>query len=76
VRVVFTDNVTDHTRRLLVRLVPVVVQFVHGEQYAPMNRFQAVTHIRQSSADNYAHGVIEVGLFQLVFNVDWQNFFG
>src|SRR5690606_32841395 len=34
VRVVFTDHVTDHTGGFLVRLVPVVAQLAHGEQYA------------------------------------------
>jgi hypothetical protein len=75
-RVVLTDYITHHTGRLFVRLVPVIVQFVHGEEYTPMNRFKAVTHIRQSTPDDDAHGIIEIGLFQLIFDVDWQNFFG
>src|SRR5690606_39834066 len=33
VRVVFTDHVPDHTGGFLVRLVPVVAQLAHGEQY-------------------------------------------
>ena len=46
VRVVLTDHVTDDTRRFLVRLVPVVVQLVHREQYPAMHRLQTVARIR------------------------------
>ena len=76
VRVVFTDDVTNHTRRLQVRLVPVVAQLAHGVEHATVYRLEAVTHIRQSPADDYAHGVIQVGLFQFVFDIDWKDFFG
>jgi len=41
-----------------------------------MNRLQAIAHIRQGAPDNHAHGVIEVRLAQLFFDIDWQNFFG
>ena len=43
---VLTDDVTDNASRFLVRLVVVVVQFVHGEQDPPVNRFKAVPHVR------------------------------
>ena len=39
VRVVFTHNLTHHTRRFSVRAVVVVVLFVHGKQDATMHRF-------------------------------------
>jgi hypothetical protein len=45
VRVVLADDVADDTRRLLVGAVPVVGQFVHREQHAPMHRLEAVAHI-------------------------------
>ncbi len=60
VRVIFTDHVTDDTRRLLVRAVPVVVQFVHREQHAPMHGFQAIADIREGTSDDHAHRVIEI----------------
>ena len=39
VRVVFTNNVTYHTRRLFIGLVPVVIQLVHGEQDTTVDWF-------------------------------------
>ena len=63
VGVVFTDNITHHTGGLLIGLVPVVVQFGHGEQNAAVNRLEAIPHIRKRPPDDHAHGVIEVGLF-------------
>ncbi len=74
--VVLTDNVTDHTGGLLIGLVPVVVQLVHGEQYAAMHRLEAVAHIRQRPPNDHAHGVIQVRLFEFVFDVDRGNFSG
>jgi hypothetical protein len=37
---------------------------------------QAIARIRQCPPDNYAHRVVEVGLFQLVFDIDREDFFG
>src|SRR5690606_25370723 len=42
VRVVLTDDVADHTSRLLVRLVPVVAELAHGIQHAPVHGLEAV----------------------------------
>jgi hypothetical protein len=44
---VFTDHVADDARGLLVRLVAVVAELVHGEQHAAMHRLEAVAHIRK-----------------------------
>ena len=74
--VILTDDVADHARRLLVGLVPVVAQFVHGEQDPAMDRLEAVAHVRQRPAHDHAHGVIQVGLTHLVFQVDGDDFFG
>ncbi len=74
--VVLTDNVTDHTGGLLVALVPVVVELVHGEQHPPVNRFQAIADIGQGPPDNHAHRVVEVRLLELVLDVDGKNFLG
>src|SRR5690606_34064184 len=76
VGVIFTDHVTDHTGGFLVGLVPVVTQLAHREQHAAVHRLQAITRIRQGTPDNHAHGVVEVGLFQLVFDIDRYDFFG
>ena len=65
--VIFTDHVADHARRFLVRLVVIVAEHTHRVQHAPMYRFQTITHIRKRTADNDAHGVVQVGLTHLVF---------
>ena len=65
-RVEPADNVAHHARRLpewSARSDPGVV---HRIENAPMNRFKAIPGIRQCSSHDYAHGVIQVGLFHLV----------
>ena len=74
--VILTDDVTHHTGGFLVGLVPVVVEFGHGEQYAAMHRLEAVTHVWKCPPHDDAHGVIEIGLFELVFNIYRQDLFG
>ena len=39
-----------------------------------MHGLEPVAHVGQSPADDHAHRVIHVGLFQLVFDVDRENF--
>jgi hypothetical protein len=73
--VILTNHVTDNACRLFIGLVPVVVQLSHRKQGTAMDRFQPVTHIRQCAPDNYAHGVIQVRLLHLVFEIDRDNFF-
>ncbi|MNF95701.1 hypothetical protein D3C84_784670 [compost metagenome] len=75
-RVILTDHVTDNTGRFLVRLVEVVAQLAHREQYATVHGLEAIARIRQCTADDHAHRVVEVGLFQLVFDIDREDFFG
>lgn len=41
-----------------------------------MDRFQAVTNIRECAPHDDAHRVIEIGLAHLVFEIDGQNFAG
>ena len=73
--VVFTDNVTNHTGRLLVGLIPVVAQLAHGVEHATVDRFEAITHIWQRSTNDYTHGVIEIGLFHLLLDIYREDFF-
>ena len=76
VGMVLTDDIAHHAGGLLVRLVPVVAELVHGEQHAPMHRLQAIAHVGQRTADDHAHRVIEVRLLELVLDIDWQNLSG
>ncbi len=75
-RMVLTDHVTDHAGRLLVRFVPGIAQFVHREQYAAMDRLQAVANIGERTPHDDAHRVVEIALAHLVFDVDADDFFG
>ena len=74
VRMVFADDVAHDARGLLVGLVPVVAQFAHGVEHAPMHGLQAVANIGQSAADDDAHGVIQIGFAHLVFEIYGQYF--
>jgi hypothetical protein len=35
-----------------------------------MNGFEAVSHVRQGPADDDAHGIVHIGLFHLIFDID------
>ncbi len=74
VRMVFADDIADHARGFLVGLVPVVAQFAHGVQHAPVHGLQAVADVGQSAADDHAHRVIQVGFAHLVFEIYGQYF--
>ena len=66
VRVIFTDDVADHARRLAIRLVPLVAVLVHRIEDAPVHGFEAVARIGQRARHDHAHGVIEVALLHLL----------
>ena len=73
VGVVLADHVADHAGGFFVGLVPVVVELVHGEQHAPVHGLEAVADIGQGAAHNDAHGVVEIGLLELVLNGDGSD---
>ena len=74
VRVVFADDVADDARGFLVGLVPVVSELAHGVQDAAVHGLQAVAHVGQRAADDHAHGVVEIRLAHLVFEIHGKNF--
>jgi hypothetical protein len=39
-----------------------------------VHRLQAVAHVRQRAPDDHAHGVVEIRLAHLVFEIDRENF--
>ena len=73
-RVVFTDYVTNDTGRFFIGFIPVVAQYVHGVKYATVNRLQAISDVRQRTANNDRHRIIQIGALQLFLNVDRCNF--
>ena len=73
---VFANDIAHDTSRLFVGTVPVVIQFMHGEQNAPVYRLKSVTGIGKCPANDYAHCVVEVAPSHFFFKTDGQGFFG
>lgn len=73
---VLTDDVPDDTRRLLVRAIPVVVQFMHRVQRPAMHRLQAIADIGKRAPDDYTHRVIEIRTAHFLLEGDRQSLFG
>ena len=76
VGVVFADHVADDAGGFFVRLVPIVAHFAHGEQAAAMDGLQTVADVGQRPAYDHAHGVIEIGLFHFVRQIDGKRLLG
>ena len=60
-RMVRAHHVADDTGGFHIGAIGGVIALLHRVQNAPVDRLQAVAHIRQSAADDHAHRVIEVG---------------
>ena len=60
VRMVLTHHVSDDTGALLVGLVARVAELPHGIEGAAVNRLQAVSRVRDGTADDHAHRVVDV----------------
>ena len=76
VRVVLADDVADDAGGFLVGLVLVVAELAHGVEHAAMHGLQAVAHVGQRAPDDHAHGIVEIGLPHLVFEIDGDDFAG
>ena len=74
VRMVFTDNVADDSRRLFVSRVVGVSEFLHREEHSAVNRFQTVSDIGQRPVGNDAHRIVDERRFHGVFDRDIFNF--
>ena len=55
---------------LLVAEVGPEPEVVHGQQDAPLRRFEAVAHVRQGPADDDAHGVAEVAILEFILDIE------
>ena len=69
-RVILTHHVPDDAGRFHVGTVGRMALLVHREQDAAVHGLEAVARIRQRAADDHAHGVVEIGALQLVFDGD------
>ncbi|MGY3421105.1 hypothetical protein ACVWZW_001580 [Bradyrhizobium sp. F1.13.4] len=75
-RMIFTDDVTDHAGGLDVLLVRRVPLLVHRVQDAAMHRLETVAGVRQRPRHDHAHGVVEIGLLHLLEDGDGANIRG
>ena len=76
VRVVLADHVADDAGGLLVSPVPVVRQLVHRIEHPSMDGLEPVAHVRQRSADDDTHRVVEVRPAHLFLETDRYCFLG
>ena len=67
--VIFAEHFTHHTRALAVRTVAGETQLIHRVENPAMDRLETITGVRQSSADDHAHRVLEVRARHLVAQV-------
>ena len=76
---ILAHHVAHDQGRFAIGLVPVAAILVHRIENAAMHGLQTVARIRQRAAHDHAHGVIEIGFFQLVLDRDrrdWRPCFG
>src|SRR5690606_31909314 len=69
-RVIFTHHVRDRTGRLHVLSVPVVAALMRRIEDAAMHGLEAISHIRQRTRNDHAHGVIEIASLHLLYDGD------
>ena len=69
VRVELSHDVTDDTAALGERTVGAVAAVVHRVQHATVDGLEAVTHVRQRTAHDDAHRVVEVRALHLELQV-------
>ena len=69
-RVIALHRLADDARALAGRGRRTQSQVLHRHQNAPLRRLQPVTHIGERAADDDAHGVGQVAVLELVFNVE------
>ena len=70
VRMVLTHHLTHDTGRLAVRSVEGQAHAVHRVEDAPVHRLQSVAHIGKRTADDHAHGVIEIAALHFLDDRD------
>ncbi len=67
---VLAHYVADDAGALAGGAVGLEAHLLHGVKNAAMDGFESVAYIGQSAADDDRHGIVEIRLAHLVFNVD------
>ena len=70
VRMEFAQNFADDLGTLAISLRGGEAKLVHAEKNSAVDGLEAVAHVGQRAADDHAHGVIEVGLLHLRFDIN------
>ena len=65
----FAEDFADDLGALAIGLGGREAKLVHAEEDAAVDRLQAVAHVGQGAADDYAHGVIEIRLLHFRFDI-------
>ena len=74
VRMVFLRGTRPTTPAHLRVLAPGnQIHLVHGVQNPPVHGLEAVAHVGHGAADDHAHGVVEIRLLHLGFDIDWKK---
>jgi hypothetical protein len=68
-RVIVTAGIASDLCAFLSSAVGAKIQIVHGDQNTPLGRLQAVTHVRQSTTNDDAHGVRQIASPHLILDV-------
>ena len=69
-RVIASHDVTDRRRAFAIGLGAGLTILPQRIKYAPMHRFQAVAQVRNCTADDHGHGIVEVARLHLRFDRD------
>ena len=70
VGVVVAHHVADHARALVERALRAVAAVVHGVEHAAVHGLETVPHVRQRTAHDHGHRVVQVGALHLRLQVD------
>jgi hypothetical protein len=76
VGMILLQHLSDDTGALAVSLVALQTFPLHGVQNPPVHGFEAVPRVGQRPSDDHRHGVVQVGLPHLVFDIYRQFFLG
>ncbi len=70
---VLAHHVADDAGALARGTIGLEAHLLHGVENAAVNGLESVADIGQSAADDDRHGIVEIRLAHLVFNVDGLN---
>ena len=66
---IFPQNLTNDTCRLLIRSVAQYAHVVHAVEHPPVNGFQSIPNVRQGPGNDHRHRIIDVGRLHFFLNV-------